>query len=135
MRSLAFLFVLLLVPAAHAQQEGLLQIDDEFGRALQRQRALGRLPGAFLGAQPLSAYAARAYADSALASGERFGAADRALLQRLAGRAAGPGVGTVRRLTPFLYGDGNAFYSVREDDYALEVSPLALLSYGRARQT
>ncbi len=136
MRSFALFFVLLLVaPAAHAQQEGLLQIDDEFSRTLQRQRALGRLPGAFLGAQPLSAYAAHAYADSALASGGPLSTVDRTLLQRLTGRTAGPGVGTVRRLTPLLYGDGNSFYSARGEDYAVEVSPLALLSYGRARQS
>ncbi|MEP0548724.1 MAG: capsule assembly Wzi family protein [Rhodothermales bacterium] len=136
MRTVALFFALLLAaPAVHAQQEGLLQPDDEFSRVLQRQRVLGRLPGAHLGARPLSAYTARAYADSALAVGGPLGSADRALLRRLTGRTAGPGVATVRRLTPFLYGDGNSFYSVRADDYALEVEPLANLSYGRARQS
>ena len=136
MRSLVLLFALLLaVPAVFAQQEGLLQTDDEFGRALDRQRVLGHLPAAHLGARPLSAYVARAYADSALAAGGTMGAADRALLQRLTGRTTGPGIGTVRGLVPFLYGDGNSFYSVREADYALEVAPLANLAYGRARRS
>ncbi len=136
MRSAVLLFALLLAAsAAHAQQEGLLQTHDEFGRVLERQRVLGRLPGAHLGARPLSAYVAHAYADSALAAGGTLGAADRALLQRLTGRTTGPGVGAVRRLAPFLYGDGNSFYSVRDDEYALEVAPLANLSYGRARRS
>ena len=136
MRSVALLFALLLaVPAAYAQQEGLLQTNDEFGRVLERQRALGRLPGAHLGARPLSAYVARAYADSALAADGTIGSADRALMQRLTGRTTGPGVGGVRGLVPFLYGDGNSFYSVRDEDYALEVAPLANLSYGRARRS
>ncbi len=124
-----------LVPAAHAQHEGLLQTDDAASRTLLRQRALGRLPGAFLGTQPLSAYTARAYADSALAAEGPLGHADRALLRRIAGRADGPGAGFVRRRVPFLYADGRSFYSVRAEDYALELSPLATLSYGRARNT
>jgi hypothetical protein len=134
-RLAALALLLLAAPAAQAQHEGLLQVDDAFEHVLGRQRALGRLPGAFLGARPLSAYAAQAYADSALASGDTFGAADYALLRRLTGRAAGPGVGVVNRALPFLYADGHSFYSARAEDYAFEVSPLAVLSYGRARQT
>src|SRR6056297_982204 len=135
MRLLAIFLLLLLVPVAHAQHEGLLQVDDEFERVLQRQRALGNLPGAFLGARPLSAYTARAYADSVLATDASIGRSDRALLQRITGQAAGPGIGAINRLAPFLYADGNSFYSVREEDFALELSPLATLSYGRARQS
>ena len=131
------LFLLALVPVASAQREGLLQIDDAFSHTLVRQHALGRLPGGFVGAQPLSSYQARAYADSVLTAraGTRIGTADLALLNRLAGRGDGPGVGGVHRLVPFLYEDGNSFYSVHGDDYALEVGPLALLSYGRARRS
>lgn len=138
MRLLCLLLVLLaLVPAASAQREGILQIDDAFSHTLVRQHALGRLEGGFVGAQPLAAYQARAYADSALGAslGVRIGATDYALLNRLAGRGDGPGVGGVRRLAPFLYADGNSFYSARGDDYALEIGPLALLSYGRARRS
>ncbi len=133
MRLLPLFFLLLSAPAAQAQQEGLLQTDDAFSRALLRQQALGRLPGAFLSAQPLSAYAARAYADSALASSGELGRADRALLRRFAGRVDGPGVGFVQRTLPFLYTDGSSVYSVRAEEYALELAPLATLSYGRAR--
>ena len=133
MRLLPLLFVLLLLPTAQAQQEGVLQLDDALSRTLLRQQALGRLPGAFLSTQPLSAYAARAYTDSALAASGSTGRADRTLLRRFAGQADGPGVGTVRRRLPFLYTDGSTAYSVRADDYALELAPLATLSYGRAR--
>lgn len=135
-----FPFVLIvlvvLAPNAAAQREGVLQIDDAFSHTLVRQHTLGRLPGGFVGAQPLSAYQARAYADSVLAAGTGvLGRADHALLGRLTGQTVGPGVGSVRRFASFLYADGNSFYSARDADYALEVSPLATLSYGRARQT
>ena len=137
MRFLLALFALLaLTSDAFAQREGLLQIDDAFSHTLIRQHALGRLPGAFVGAQPLSAYQARAYADSVLASGpDVLGRADRSLLLRLTGQAEGPGVGGIRRFASFLYADGNSFYSARDADYGLEISPLATLSYGRARQS
>lgn len=136
MRPLCLLLVLfVLVPEASAQREGLLQIDDAFSHTLARQHALGRLPGGFVGAQPLSAYRARAYADSALAAPGALGRADASLLRRLTGRGDGPGVGAARRLAPFLYADGHAFFSARAEDYGLEVSPLAYLSAGRARRT
>ncbi len=133
MRLFPFILLLALLPAAYAQQEGVLQMDDAFSRTLLRQQALGRLDGAFLSAQPLSAYTAHAYADSALAAPGSMGRADWALLRRFAGHASGPGVEFVQRRLPFLYTDGNSFYSVRAEDYALELSPLATLSYGRAR--
>jgi hypothetical protein len=127
--------LMLSAPAVHAQHQGLLQVDDAFERVLLRQRALGHLPGAFLGARPLAAHTARAYADSVLAGDDPISAGDRVLLERLTGRTAGPGVGALHRALPFLYADGNTLYSVRTDEYAIELSPLAVLSYGRARQS
>ncbi|MEM1044202.1 MAG: hypothetical protein AAGI91_16460 [Bacteroidota bacterium] len=133
MRLAAFLVLLTLLPAAQAQQEGVLQVGDALSRTLLRQQALGRLDGAFLSNQPLSAYAARAYADSTLGGAAPLGRADRSLLERYVGLADGPGVAAVRRRVPFLYTNGSSFYSVRAEDYGLELSPLATLSYGRAR--
>lgn len=136
MRFLAFLLALFAFASnAAAQHEGLLQIDDAFSHTLVRQHALGRLPGGFVGAQPLSAYQARAYADSVLAGSAPLGRADRSLLARLNGQVPGPGVTGLRRWASFLYPNGNSFYSARDADWALEVGPLATLSYGRARQT
>lgn len=138
--ALLLLLLALMAPAAHAQREGLLITDDDLHHALDRQRALGQLPGAFLGVKPLSAYAARAYADSVLVADStgRLGLAlsrgDRALLARATGRVDGPGTAFVRRHVPFLYTDGAAFYSAQGEDFAVEFTPLAYLSLGRARQ-
>ena len=42
---------------------------------------------------------------------------------------------TWRRALPFTYRNGLNFFSVRHEDYALEVDPLFYLSYGQARQS
>src|SRR5690606_21335953 len=64
MRRLLPAFTLLLAALtaapARAQSEGLLQVEDDLHHFLERQQVLGRLPGAALGAKPLSAYEAHA---------------------------------------------------------------------------
>ena len=138
-RWLGCVVLAVLCGAAAAQEapgpEGLLQIGDALDRFLARQQALGHLPGAHLGARPLSAYEARAYLDSLAVRPDGLTATDRRLLARFRREEAGPGVAWVRRHAPFLYADGQAFLSVREDGYALEAEPLATLSLGRARTT
>ena len=134
-RRLPLALVVLVAAPALAQHEGLLQIDDGLSHTLERQRALGRLPGAFLGAKPLSAYEALAYADSALAASGEPGGIDRALLERYVGRRPGPGVADVRRVAPGLYGNGTALFAARDEGWGIEVEPLVQLSYGRARRT
>jgi hypothetical protein len=139
-RIAAVLFLLLVAsPAALAQlppgPEGVLQINDELSRFLERQQALGNLPEAHLGAQPLSAMEARRYLDSLALRPGALTATDYRLLRRLRREEPGPGVGLVRRHLPFLYQDGETFITVREDDYALHAEPLAYLSLGRARIT
>src|SRR5690606_33648315 len=89
--SLSALLVLAasLTAPADAQTEGLLQVEDELHVFLERQQALGRLPGAALGAKPLSAYEAHALLDSlavqAAAAPEAFSALDRRLLAQYQG--------------------------------------------------
>ncbi len=127
--------LLLLAPAALAQRDGLLQTGDQVSEFLLRQQALGRLGGAFLLSQPLSAYEAQRYLDSLAVRAETLSAVDRALLQRFRGERPGPGTETVRRWSALLYRNGEDLLSVAGDDFALQLSPAAYLSYGRARQT
>jgi hypothetical protein len=126
-------------PVAQAQlppgPEGVLEIGDDLSRFLLRQQALGNLPGAHLGAQPFSAIEARRHLDSLALRTEALTGTDRWLLARFRREAPGPNVGFVRRHLPFLYRDGETFFSVRHDDYALHVEPLAYLSLGQARRT
>ncbi|HMB93273.1 MAG TPA: hypothetical protein VKP65_20645 [Rhodothermales bacterium] len=130
------LFALLLcafaVPVL-AQPEGVLQLNDPLHRFLERQQALGRLPGAFLSHQPLSAYEARRYLDSLDVS--LLGRIDQQLYARFTGEAAGPGVNTFRKIIPFAYRNGNDFFSATDDDYAVLLTPLAYLQVGQATQS
>jgi hypothetical protein len=135
--ALALLAVAASAPS-HAQlppgPEGVLQIGDDLTRFLERQQVLGNLPSSFLGAQPLSAHEARRYLDSLAIDPGRLTATDRARLARFRREAPGPGTEFVRSYVPFLYKDGETFFSVREDDYALHMEPLAYLSLGRANR-
>jgi len=138
-RSYPLLLLLLAAFPARAQMppgpEGVLEVGDDLSRFLLRQQVLGRLPGAHLGAQPLSAYEARRHLDSlALRTGGMTGT-DRRLLARYRREADGPGAAWVRQRIPGLYADGEAFFSVRHDDYALHFEPLAYLSWGQARRS
>jgi hypothetical protein len=115
--------------------EGVLEIGDDLSRFLLRQQVLGRLRGAHLSAQPLSAYEARRHLDSLALRREGMTPADRYLLARHRREVQGPGVAWVRQWVPGLYRDGEAFISVASDDYTLHLEPLAYLSYGRARRS
>ena len=132
--------VLILLPAGVQAQlppgpEGVLQIGDGLHEFLDRQQTLGHLRHAHLGARPLSAIEARRHLDSLALRTDALTGTDQRLLARYRREAAGPGTAFVRRHLPFLYADGQTFFSVREDDYALHVEPLAYLSLGRARRT
>jgi hypothetical protein len=131
--------LLFLAPGVRAQlppgPEGVLQIGDELDRFLERQKVLGHLPGAHLGARPLSASEARRHLDSLATRRDLLSGTDRARLARFRREAPGPGTALIRTQIPFLYRDGESFLSVRQDDYALHAEPLANLSIGRARRT
>ena len=132
---LCALLCALLVPFAHAQQDGLLQLDDDLDRFLLRQQTLGLLPDAHLTQRPLSAYEARAYLDTLAARRGALAGVDRKLLARFRGEMPGPGVGRVRRLAPWLYRNGQDLIAVGGERYALQVTPLLYLTYGQARRT
>ena len=129
------LLVLLLVPGARAQTDGLLQLEDPLHRFLLRQQTGGRLPEAFLSHQPLSAYEARRYLDSLDVRSAGLSALDRRLLAEFRGERAGPNAAWLQRRIPFVYRDGQHLLSARGDGFAVEVDPLLYLTYGRARQT
>lgn len=135
LRVIGLLFLCCLAVPAWAQQEGLLQTNDSVHGFLLRQHTLGRLPDAFLGAQPLSAYEAQRYLDTLASNTAVLSRVDRQLLSRFRGTAPGPGVVTVQRALPFAYSNGRNLISVREDDYGFEIDPLAYLAYGQAMQT
>lgn len=103
---------------AAAQTDGLLQIDDAFHEYLERQRTLGQLPNAHLTHQPLSAYEVQAYLST---------------LQPDTSTHHQPPT-THHRHSPIgpFYRNGTDVFSVSTGDYALQLNPLAYLSYGTA---
>ena len=128
---LALLAPLALGPAAHAQTEGLLQIESDVERFLLRQHALGRLPALDVGSLPLNAAYAQTLLDS-LAGAPGLSAVDRRLVAGYRGaEPLGLAAGPVVRRTP-LYPNGRSFVHVAGDGYAVEVVPLLDLSAGPA---
>jgi hypothetical protein len=129
-----FLLLALLLPlTARAQTDGVLQVNDPLHRFLERQYAAGRLPGAFLSHQPLSAYAARAYLDTLARDVQTLSATDRHLLARYRGKQPGPTAEGLRTVLPGLYRNGQDLIAATGEGYALQVNPLAYFGYGRAR--
>lgn len=124
--SAVLLAAILVTPPAHAQTDGLLQLDDETHRFLQTQQTKGHLPDAFLSHQPLSVDEAHRYLDSLAVrdSAERMlSSVHRAQLARLRGRTARPGAGWAQRRLS-LYENGRDFLSWRGDRYGLQLNPL-----------
>ena len=138
-RSLSCLLLLSILlctaPESRAQQDGALQLDSPAYRFLERQQALGRLPGAFLSHQPLSAYEAQQYLDTLAVQRLALSPMDRRLLARFRGNAPEPEADWIQQHVPFLYENGQDFFSDAGPDYAFQVNPLLYLAYGRARQT
>ncbi len=132
----AFVFV----PAAQAQEEGLLQLDGALERFLLRQQAAGHLPEARLSHRPISAYDAHRYLDSLQARRSELGALSQKQLDEFRGERYGTIAEAVRERLPF-YQNGRAFYSVSgeslglDENFGVEVDPLFYFAYGRARQT
>jgi hypothetical protein len=121
----ALLAVLLTGPAAQAQTDGLLDLDDETHRFLQSQRTKGHLPDAFLTHRPLSVYEARRSLDSLAArdsARQILTPATRQQLARLRGETARPGADWARRVFS-LYENGQDLVSVEGDGYALQLNP------------
>ena len=121
----ALLAVLLTGPAAQAQTDGLLTLDDETHRFLQSQRTKGHLPDAFLTHRPLSVYEARRSLDSLAArdsARQILTPANRQRLARLRGETARPGAAWAQR-TFSLYENGQDLVSVEGDGYALQLNP------------
>lgn len=134
-------FLLLLPVATLAQEplpagpEGVLRIGDDLSRFLQRQQVLGNLPGAHLGAQPLSAHEARKHLDELAERRSQLTPTDRQLLAEFRHEVPGPNVEFVRRHIPFIYENGYSLFSVRKDDYAVHADITGYFSLGRARRT
>ena len=128
---LALVAVLLLaVPEARAQREGLLQIGSPLSELLVRQAASGRIPSTAADAQPLSAAEAGRLLDTLATQADALSPADRALVERYRGEAPPP------RLAPFgLYRDGASPVRLEGDGYAVEVEPLLYVAGGPARRT
>ena len=133
--SVSLLMLSLAVADARAQQDGVLQVNDSIHRFLLRQQTAGRLPGAFLSHQPLSAYEARRYLDSLAAHPDTLNRVDRHLLAHFRGEAPGPGAAWVHQRLSFLYPNGRDVGSAQGDGYAIQINPLLNTSVGSARQT
>ena len=132
-----FLLPLLLCSVAlpaTAQTDGLHQIGDEVERFLLRQHAAGRLDGFDVSNRPFSAYEAEEMLDH-LAETATFGRTDARLLARFRNEAPGPNVGLAQRLIGPAYANGRDLVAISGDGYAVQLNPLAVLSYGRASQT
>lgn len=113
--ALAVTVLLIGATKAHAQTDGLLQIDDDLHEYLERQHALARLPNAHLTQKPLSAYEAHDY------------------LNLLRPDSTTPPLSSL--LPPQspigpLYRNAQDFFSVQDDDFAVQLNPLAYFSYG-----
>jgi len=123
--SATLLAALLAVPAARAQTDGLLELDDETYRFLQSQQTKGHLPDAFLKHQPLSVYETRRYLDSlAVRDSARqiLTPANRQQLARLRGETDRPGAAWARR-TFSLYENGRDLFSFEGERYAFQLNP------------
>ena len=117
------------------QLDGVLQIESDVQRFLERQQVRGLLPDAHLSHLPISAISAQTYLD-ALAEGDSLLTdVDRTHLSWYRGAAPGPGTAAARRIGSFLYPDGHSLFAVLEDDYAIRVEPLLHASLGPGRQT
>ena len=124
---------------ARAQSEGLLQPEDDVHRFLDRQRVLGHLPGADLGAKPLSVARADALLDSVATRDSLLAPIDRRRLAELRGDRVGGLLGPALARRTALYRDPRAFASVTgvagRTPYGFEAAPIAFLDGGPARQT
>ena len=138
MRLALVLFVCACAPAL-AQSNGLQTPEDDVHQFLDRQRVLGTLPGADLGAKPLSSYAAQALLDSLSLRDSLLTPLDRQRLSELNGDAVGGMFGPWLAQRSRLYEDARAFASVTgevgESDYSLEVAPLIYVDGGPVLQT
>ena len=136
---LALLALFATLPTARAQVEGLLIPEDDVHRFLDRQRVLGHLPGADLGAKPLSVARAAALLDRVAARDSLLAPIDRRRLAELRGERVGGLFGPALAARTALYRAPRAFASVSgvqgSTPYGFEVAPLAYLDGGPARET
>lgn len=132
---LALLSVLAAAPVT-AQHEGVLPVDSDLAWFLLRQQTLGRLPGAPLDAQPISAYDAQRWLDSLALDREALSPVDLALLERYRGEVPAPNAARIRGLVGGgVYSDGETVFAVQGDGWGLEIDPLVYVVAGQARRT
>ena len=132
---LACLLVALAAPAALAQRDGVLEIDDGLERFLLRQQTAGHLRASALDLRPVSAQTAQALLDSLAADSVRLSRVDQALLDRYRGVRPGPNVTRLFGEAPLVYRDSEVLYREAGDGWAVEAEPLLYLSAGRTRRT
>ncbi|MBO6574195.1 MAG: hypothetical protein JJ896_02165 [Rhodothermales bacterium] len=118
-----------------AQVDGVLQVDDGLYRFLFRQQLQGRLPGAHLTHQPLSAGDAQGYLDSLLVHRARLSRVDQQLLDRYRRTETGPGADWVNRRFARLYSNGHDLIGASDDDWSVSVNPIFVGSWGLGRRT
>jgi Capsule assembly protein Wzi len=120
---------------AVGQTSGVLQIDDGIHRFLVRQHLAGRLPGAHLSHQPLSAADGHSYLDSLQVIRRDLSETDRILLDRFRRVIPGPGVAAVRARIPRVYSNGHDLIGASSEDWSISVNPLFVGSYGKGKRT
>ncbi|MEM1054414.1 MAG: capsule assembly Wzi family protein [Bacteroidota bacterium] len=133
---LALALLAVLASPALAQHEGLLEVDSDLAQFLLRQQTAGRLPGAPMDVQPISAYDAQRWLDSLALDLEALPSVDRALLSRYRGETPGPNAERVRGLLGGgVYSDGETVFAAEGDGWGLEIDPLLYVVAGQARRT
>ncbi|MCB0717930.1 MAG: hypothetical protein KDD65_05765 [Bacteroidetes bacterium] len=109
---LSFVFLVSAVCAQAQTANGLLQIDDNVTRFLQRQQSAGYLDDVHLSLLPLSAEYANALLDSLDARRAQLPIATRRELDRLRGTTTTPLARSINQRIPSLYSNGRDFFSV-----------------------
>lgn len=127
-----FLYIsFLLFPyAIYAQNEGILQINDELHNFLIRQQTSGLLPNAFLNHQPLSGSDANQYLRDLDVQRAHLSSSDQTLLDQFLNKKVYSSTKKVNKILPFLYKNSNAYAEMKGDDYALQLNPLAYYTFG-----
>lgn len=128
-----FLFLFILPQKILAQNEGILQLNDELHAFLSRQQTRGLLPQAFLNHQPLSGADVNTYLNILETKRAELSDFDKMLLDRFLNKRQNRSTQKYNRALPFLYNKSNAFYELKEpnNEYAVQLNPMINWSFGQ----
>jgi len=107
-----------------AQQDGVTQVGEEVQLFLERQYALGNLPGAFLTHQPLSRYEVQVYLDSLDTIREFLSGQDQITLSHYRGKKLHNLAKRVKGSRKSTFGNGRDFLSLTGEDFRFQFNPM-----------